>query len=785
MRFEIDSATTIIHPVEIATPVIEPAATDARQLLDSGIRAAQNGDRADARINLLKCTELDPEIESAWLWLASISEYPEELLDYLDHVLSINPQNQRALEWKAATNSLLSKTFVQRGADAADCKDTELATDHFVKALEYDKRNAVAWMWLATLSESNEGKLLYIEKALSIDPELEDAVTAYTSTLQEIVANKLAQAKSAAVAGRLDEANDILRTIVEDDPSSIEAWKLLAIFSLNIGDKLTAYARLAELDPNDLASAAALESLSELAAHLPVVSAVESRPIERESGGLSMAIAEVVRFDSDAAPEKTPTEELELPPGVEEAFAAAPTNENEFASHHDHAELRMRFEDDPEAVSTDEATAVEWPLIDNIYEAAIIGTQLDDTVENREPGEVSSLSVLEAAYEFATSQASGEANIPFVEFDAATSHEPGESYHSFEAQDSQYSAEIEQAANYTELDMEIPTDADISPGISFDEDRPAPTGEFESESYLPQSFETENSHDETAFTGAIPMPGFDLSFSEEPAINPYATVVVETEKNSTNDSACPFCGSANESVAVSCQTCKAVLTLSDLEMLVSNYSVDRPRMTAAVESLEMERTLREFGEREFTTLGIGHLNLRNLDTGFAYLEQASRLNPRNVILAGQVNILHIRLEEIKAQEEMHSSMTKGKTILVVDDSPTILRLIAGKLEKCGHQVFCSENGEEAMEWLKDMVPDLILLDINMPKMDGYQVCKLIRANAATKDVPVVMISGKDGFFDKVRGHMAGTSGYITKPFGPETLMKIVEGYLQGQPLPAE
>ena len=67
----------------------------------------------------------------------------------------------------------------------------------------------------------------------------------------------------------------------------------------------------------------------------------------------------------------------------------------------------------------------------------------------------------------------------------------------------------------------------------------------------------------------------------------------------------------------------------------------------------------------------------------------------------------------------------------------------------------------------------------MPRMDGYQVCRQIRGHAATADIPVVMIYGKDGFFDKVRGRMAGTTGYITKPFGPETLMKAVEYYLNG------
>jgi twitching motility two-component system response regulator PilG len=166
--------------------------------------------------------------------------------------------------------------------------------------------------------------------------------------------------------------------------------------------------------------------------------------------------------------------------------------------------------------------------------------------------------------------------------------------------------------------------------------------------------------------------------------------------------------------------------------------------------------------------------------GYSCLLEASKLSPNNVVLTAQVNSLLIRLEEIKKQEEAHLKMPKGKSILVVDDSPTVRKLIAGKLEKCGHAVVCANDGVEALERLENFVPDLILLDITMPRLDGYQVCKQIRSNNSTKDVTVVMISGKDGFFDKVRGRMAGTTGYITKPFGPETLMKAVEMYLSGE-----
>jgi len=137
----------------------------------------------------------------------------------------------------------------------------------------------------------------------------------------------------------------------------------------------------------------------------------------------------------------------------------------------------------------------------------------------------------------------------------------------------------------------------------------------------------------------------------------------------------------------------------------------------------------------------------------------------------------IRMDELRRQDESKDPRPKGRTILVVDDSATVRKLIAGKLEKSGHNVVCAEDGIEALTRMSEHAPDLVLLDITMPRMDGYEVCRQIRSNPNTKDIPVVMISGKDGFFDKVRGRMAGTTAYITKPFGPETLMKALETYL--------
>ncbi len=134
---------------------------------------------------------------------------------------------------------------------------------------------------------------------------------------------------------------------------------------------------------------------------------------------------------------------------------------------------------------------------------------------------------------------------------------------------------------------------------------------------------------------------------------------------------------------------------------------------------------------------------------------------------------------ISQQETMRTAVkTEDKTIaratiLVVDDSPTICRLVATTLERRGYRVFTAADGLEALAKMSDMLPDLILLDITLPRLDGYQLCKIIRGNEETKQTPVVMLSGKDDFFDKVKGRMAGAVDYITKPFKPDTLLRAV------------
>src|ERR1044072_6475695 len=138
MKLEFESNTTASPSVEndfLNDIKPETAANEAAEMLSAGIKAAQEGRRGEARNLLLQVTELDSENENAWLWLATISEYPEELLTFLNSVLKINPENESALEWAKATNNLLAKTFVERGSDAEKDIRKDFAKQCFLQAI--------------------------------------------------------------------------------------------------------------------------------------------------------------------------------------------------------------------------------------------------------------------------------------------------------------------------------------------------------------------------------------------------------------------------------------------------------------------------------------------------------------------------------------------------------------------------------------------------------------------------------------------------------------------------
>lgn len=120
------------------------------------------------------------------------------------------------------------------------------------------------------------------------------------------------------------------------------------------------------------------------------------------------------------------------------------------------------------------------------------------------------------------------------------------------------------------------------------------------------------------------------------------------------------------------------------------------------------------------------------------------------------------------------------TILVVDDSPTIRKVVELTLKREQMRVLSAADGLSALAIVADEKPDLVLLDIMLPRMDGYQICQIIRRNKDFKKLPIIMLSGKDGLFDRVRGKFAGSTEYVTKPFDPADLVRVVRKHLARQ-----
>lgn len=222
---------------------------------------------------------------------------------------------------------------------------------------------------------------------------------------------------------------------------------------------------------------------------------------------------------------------------------------------------------------------------------------------------------------------------------------------------------------------------------------------------------------------------------------------------------CPFCTQEVHPGSSQCGRCGAYLKLSAFENYLPNRGADEGALKNAITRYEAAAKKQATYESHFL-VGLAYLNLGDMSEAALALERAFRLKPdeRDVAFV---------LKEIADQP----------IILAVDDSITVRRVVASALKKAGYRVVVAEDGMQALAKLDELTPALILLDITMPRMDGYQVCKIVRQNALMQGIPVIMLSGKDGFFDKVKGKMAGCSDYLTKPFDADALTRTVQRHL--------
>ena len=121
----------------------------------------------------------------------------------------------------------------------------------------------------------------------------------------------------------------------------------------------------------------------------------------------------------------------------------------------------------------------------------------------------------------------------------------------------------------------------------------------------------------------------------------------------------------------------------------------------------------------------------------------------------------------------------GVRVMVIDDSNTIRRSAEIFLLQAGATVILAEDGFDALAKIADYLPEVVFVDIMMPRLDGYQTCALIKKNPRFAATPVVMLSSKDGLFDRARGRMVGSNEYLTKPFTKDSLLKTVDAHVRG------
>lgn len=122
---------------------------------------------------------------------------------------------------------------------------------------------------------------------------------------------------------------------------------------------------------------------------------------------------------------------------------------------------------------------------------------------------------------------------------------------------------------------------------------------------------------------------------------------------------------------------------------------------------------------------------------------------------------------------MDNEALKGVKVMIIDDSNTIRRSAEIFLSQAGCEVILAQDGFDALSKITDHEPDVVFVDIMMPRLDGYQTCSLIKRNAKYRATPVIMLSSKDGLFDRARGRMVGSDEYLTKPFTKDTLLTAV------------
>lgn len=262
---------------------------------------------------------------------------------------------------------------------------------------------------------------------------------------------------------------------------------------------------------------------------------------------------------------------------------------------------------------------------------------------------------------------------------------------------------------------------------------------------------------------------------------------------------CPFCYAPMEQQDIFCSYCKAN-PLSDSSTLsrIDPYKVERKMVQQAAQ--RFERVLAdEVNPRLLYYAGAAYLNLNDFEKALTYFDlllPIVQVDNKYQKVSGQVREIveyiassqKFEAGESKAKNSWHEQKEKqekrlitnrssSKTVLVVEDSPTTRKVIKMTLTSGNFRVVEAADGVEALSRLNEQRPDLVLLDIMLPKIDGYRILSILKKNSDTKDIPVVMLTSKNRIIDKVKGRLSAASAYLTKPFKPAELIDMVNSII--------
>jgi len=252
---------------------------------------------------------------------------------------------------------------------------------------------------------------------------------------------------------------------------------------------------------------------------------------------------------------------------------------------------------------------------------------------------------------------------------------------------------------------------------------------------------------------------------------------------------CPFCWCPMDIKNLKCRYCRTYQYFTK-QLFTSAKASNNKILTQAVDRY-VKVTARENNPKAHFYLSMAYLNLGQWEKGLDQLHKTVELAPDISIYSDQLRELMNHLasrqspferENVGKENESASGSANlvgqpKSRILVVEDSPTTRKVITITLSQHGYETIEARDGLEALSRLNETCPDLILLDIILPKMDGYKVLSFIKESPEFKDIPVIMLTSKDGFLNKAKGKFSGSAAYLTKPFDPEELVETIENHL--------